>query len=79
MDCIVPGVAKSQTYLSDFHFHFTPIVIPLHKATFLSLKNFYVILSLKESSLSLLILQATSFLLIIASTKYTFTAFYIAS
>ena len=22
MDCIVPGVAKSQTRLSDFHFHF---------------------------------------------------------
>ena len=21
MDCIVPGVAKSQTLLSDFHFH----------------------------------------------------------
>jgi len=21
MDCIVPGVAKSQTRLSDFHFH----------------------------------------------------------
>ena len=23
MDCIVPGVAKSQTVLSDFHFHFS--------------------------------------------------------
>ena len=79
MDCIVHGVAKSQTYLSDFHFYFTPIVIPSHKETFLSLKKFYVILSFKESSLSLLISQATSFLLIIASTKYTFTAFYIAS
>ena len=22
MDCIVPGVAKSRTQLSDFHFHF---------------------------------------------------------
>ena len=22
MDCIVPGVAKSQTQLSNFHFHF---------------------------------------------------------
>ena len=25
MDCIVHGVAKSQTGLSDFHFHFTMI------------------------------------------------------
>ena len=24
MDCIVHGVAKSQTGLSDFHFHFHP-------------------------------------------------------
>ena len=24
MDCIVQGVAKSQTWLSDFHFHFRP-------------------------------------------------------
>ena len=24
MDCIVNGVAKSQTQLSDFHFHFDP-------------------------------------------------------
>ena len=24
MDCIVQGVAKSQTRLSDFHFHFRP-------------------------------------------------------
>ena len=23
MDCIVPGVAKSQTALSEFHFHFS--------------------------------------------------------
>ena len=23
MDCVVLGVAKSQTRLSDFHFHFT--------------------------------------------------------
>ena len=22
MDCIVHGIAKSQTHLSDFHFHF---------------------------------------------------------
>ena len=22
MDCTVPGVAKSRTQLSDFHFHF---------------------------------------------------------
>ena len=26
MDCIVPGVAKSWTRLSDFHFHFTILV-----------------------------------------------------
>ena len=25
MDCIVHGVAKSQTWLSDFHFHFSAI------------------------------------------------------
>ena len=24
MDCIVHGVAKSQTWLSDFHFHILP-------------------------------------------------------
>ena len=24
MDCVVHGVAKSQTRLSDFHFHFSP-------------------------------------------------------
>ena len=31
MDCIVPGVAKSRTWLSDFHFHiftFTPFPLP---------------------------------------------------
>ena len=27
MDCIVHGVAKSQTRLSDFHFHF-PVFLP---------------------------------------------------
>ena len=26
MDCIVHGVAKSQTQLSDFHFHFLPLL-----------------------------------------------------
>ena len=25
MDCIVRGVAKSQTQLNDFHFHFSPL------------------------------------------------------
>ena len=25
MDCIVHGVAKSQTRLNDFHFHFSPV------------------------------------------------------
>ena len=25
MDCIIHGVAKSQTQLSDFHFHFHDI------------------------------------------------------
>ena len=25
MDWIVPGVAKSQTWLSDFHFHFSSV------------------------------------------------------
>jgi len=25
MDCIVHGVAKSQTRLRDFHFHFIPL------------------------------------------------------
>ena len=27
MDCIVHGVAKSQTQLSDFHFHFSLAVL----------------------------------------------------
>ena len=27
MDCIVHGVAKSQTRLSDFHFHFSDVAI----------------------------------------------------
>ena len=30
MDCIVYGVEKSQSQLSDFHFHFTPTEILLH-------------------------------------------------
>ena len=25
MDCIVHGIAKSRTQLSDFHFHFHPL------------------------------------------------------
>ena len=35
MDCIVHGVAKSRTRLSDFHFHF-------HKKPFFSLTTSYV-------------------------------------
>ena len=31
MDCIVHGVAKSQTGLSDFHFHFSEIRESLEK------------------------------------------------
>ena len=27
MDCIVHGIAKSQTQLSDFHFHFNTVPI----------------------------------------------------
>ena len=27
MDCIAPGMAKSQTQLSDFHFHFSLFVL----------------------------------------------------
>ena len=30
MDCIVHGVAKSQTRLSDFHFHFFRVEISVH-------------------------------------------------
>ena len=31
MDCIVHGVTKSQTRLSDFHFHFTSLVAQMVK------------------------------------------------
>ena len=31
MDCIVHGVTKSQTQLSDFHFHFTSLVAQMVK------------------------------------------------
>ena len=34
MDCIVHGVAKSQTVLTDFHFHFPNIVINERNPTF---------------------------------------------
>ena len=36
MDCIVDGVTKSQTWLSDFHFHFSrqcPFHFSCEKAT----------------------------------------------
>ena len=39
MDCIVHGVAKSQTGLSDFHFHF--LLFISHLIPLLSKDNFF--------------------------------------
>ena len=32
MNCIVRGVTKSQTRMSNFHFHFTPLVAQMVKS-----------------------------------------------
>ena len=66
MDCIVYGVAKSQTRMSDFHFHFQGLYTKYVKC----FKNLFFTISSKSdavtavwqllSSYSLLVMQGGS-------------------